>query len=195
MSPLCLQCGRPAAVGYSDGRNFCLDCNLKFQQAQEMIIYRLEREHNRIMDQADMITGIPSVGGRYPERRPPVTMANTFNTIRIDGSNVGVVNTGTVQSVQVSLTGIQLGGNPALAAALKEMTEAVINSADLQPAQKNDAVQMLNTVATEAAKPADQRHTAVVRIVLAGFSETVKVGASLSALWDRLGPVITNAFS
>jgi len=154
----------------------------------------LERQHKLLMDDMDMISGIPSRGGRYPERRPPVTMSGTFNSIRIDGSNVGV-NTGTIQSVQVSLAGIQQGGSAALAAALKEITEAVINSAILQPSQKNDAVQRLETVAVEAVKPNDQRRTAVVRAVLVEFGEVVKVGASLCALWDRLGPTITSAFS
>lgn len=192
--PSCSQCGRPAIVGYKGGLNLCVDCNLKFQQAQELIQTRLEREHNRILDEADLVSGIPTYGGRYPERRPPVTMSGTFNSIHIERSNVGVINSGTIQSVQVSLDGIQQGGNAALAAALKEITEAVINSTELQPSQKNDAVQMLETVAVEAAKPKDQRRTAVVRAVLVGFGEVVKVGASLGALWDRLGPTITSAF-
>src|ERR1035437_5587040 len=173
--PRCIQCGRPAIVEYQGGLRFCVDCNLKYQQAQDLIQQPLERDHNRILDEFDMVSGIPSTGGRYPERRPPVTMSGTFNTIRIDGSNVGVVNTGTIQSMQVSLAGIQQGGNAALAAALKEMTEAVINSAELQSSQKNDAVQMLETVAIEAAKPREQRHTAIVRAVLAGFSDIVTI--------------------
>jgi hypothetical protein len=37
-------------------------------------------------------------------------MSGTFNSIRIDLSNVGVVNTGSIQPVQVSLAGIEQGG-------------------------------------------------------------------------------------
>jgi hypothetical protein len=172
---------------------FCLDCNLKFQQAQESVLYRLEREHNHLLDDMDMITGIPSAAGRYPERRPPVTMSGTFNSIRIDRSNVGVVNTGSIQSLQVSLAGIQQGGNAALAAALKEMTEAVINSTELEQAQKNDAVQMLEAVAADSARPEGERRPAVTRAVLAGFAEIVKVGASLATLWTHLGPTVMSA--
>ena len=192
--PTCQQCGRPPVVEYRDGPRLCLDCNLRFQQSQEISLYRLEREHNRLLDEIDMISGIPSTGGRYPERKPPVTMSGTFNSIQIDRSNVGVINTGFIQSVQVSLAGIQQGGNAALAAALKEMTEAVVNSTELQPAQKNDAVQMLETVAADAARPKEQRRPAPMRAVLAGFAEAIKVGASLSALWERLGPTILSAF-
>jgi hypothetical protein len=192
--PPCSQCGRPAIVEYTGGLYFCVDCNLKYQQAQEMIMYRMEREHNRILDDMDMVSGIPTTGGRYPERRPPVTMSGTFNTIRIDRSNVGVVNTGTIQSVQVSLTGIEQGGNPALAKALKEMTEAVINSGELQATQKSDAVQMLETVAAETVRPKEQRHSASMRAVLSGFADIVKVGAALAALWAQLGPTIMAAF-
>jgi hypothetical protein len=71
------------------------------------------------------------------------------------------------------------------------MTEAVINSRELQPAQKNDAVQMLERVAAEAALPKEKRSPAVARAVLAAFAEIVKVGAALSTLWARLGPTIT----
>jgi hypothetical protein len=192
--PTCQQCGRPAVVEYQGGLRFCLDCNLKYQQAQEMILDRMEREHNRLLDEMDMISGIPSTGGRYPERRPPVTMTGTFNSIRIDRSNVGVVNTGSIQSVQVSLAGIERGGNASLAAALKELTEAIINSTELQPAQKNDAVQMLDIVAADAARPPEERRPAAMRAVLSGVAEIVKVGASLATLWAHLGPTILSAF-
>jgi hypothetical protein len=81
-----------------------VDCNLKFQQAQELVQGRLERQHNVLMDQMDMISGIPSIGGRYPVRKPIVMSGSTFNTVHIEKSNVGVVNTGSIRSVEVSLT-------------------------------------------------------------------------------------------
>jgi hypothetical protein len=103
------------------------------------------------------------------------------------------VNTCSIQSLQVSLAGIQQGGNAALAAALKEMTEAVINSTELEQAQKNDAVQMLEAVAADSARPEGERRPAVTRAVLAGFAEIVKVGASLATLWTHLGPTVMSA--
>jgi hypothetical protein len=30
---------QPAVVGYEGGLDFCLDCNLKYQQAQELILF------------------------------------------------------------------------------------------------------------------------------------------------------------
>jgi hypothetical protein len=73
------------------------------------------------------------------------------------------------------------------------MTEAVIAS-ELGRDQKNEAVQMLDLIASEAARPKEQRRLAIVRPVIKAFAEVAKVGASLAALWDRLGPTVTAAF-
>jgi len=53
---------------------------------------------------------------------------------------------------------------------------------------------MLETVAAEAVRPKDQRRGAAMRVVLSSFAETIEVGASLTTLWERLGPTITSAF-
>jgi hypothetical protein len=173
---------------------FCLGCNAKYQQAQDAILYRLEREHNRLLDEIDMISGIPTTGGRYPERKPPVTMSGTFNNIRIDRSTIGAVNTGTVQSLQVSLAGIRQGGDEELARALKEMTEGVLKSSELLAAQKDEALELLETLASEAARPKPQRRSTAMRAVVSAFSEIAKTGASLSTLWAQHGSTIEALF-
>src|SRR5687768_13899989 len=101
--PRCQQCGRPAIVEYQNGLRFCLDCNEKFQVQQDRILEQMEREHNRLLDEIDEVSGIPSKGGRYPPRRK-VTVSGTFNNIRIDRSTVGVVNTGTISSVDLAIS-------------------------------------------------------------------------------------------
>lgn len=85
----CEQCGRPAVAEYEGGLRFCLDCNEKFQIQQDRILENLEREHNRVLDEIDMISGIPSVGGRYPPRRS-VSVSGTFSNIRIDRSTASL---------------------------------------------------------------------------------------------------------
>ena len=58
------QCTIAAGRRSSGGLDFCLDGNLKSQQAQDAIVYRMEREHDRLLGEIDMISGIPSTGGR-----------------------------------------------------------------------------------------------------------------------------------
>jgi hypothetical protein len=193
--PRCHQCDRPALVEYSQsGVKLCLDCNEKFQAQQDRITEQLEREHNRVLDEMDMISGIPSSGGRYPPRRK-VEMAGTFNNIHIDRSTVGVVNTGTINGVDLAISTIQSGGDNNLASAIRELTEAIAATRELDEEQRTQALQLVEVVAQEATKPKDARRSAVIKPILAGLAEAIKVGSSLSTLWARLEPVFTAAFS
>jgi hypothetical protein len=93
--------------------------------------------------------------------------------------------------VEVSLAGIRQGGEDELASALQALAEAIVNSTELAADQKNEAVQMLDAIATEASKPKEARRRAVIRPVLSALGEVVKVGASLATIWGRVGAVIT----
>jgi hypothetical protein len=123
----------------------------------------------------------------------PGTPPTTYN-IHIEGSTVGVVNTGSVGSLEVNLATLQRRGDEQLASALRELSESIINSTELGSDRMSSAREMLETVATEAARPAEQRNGASMRAILKELAEVVKVSASLSTLWERLGPVIWSAF-
>ena len=189
----CQQCAQPAVVRYPSGFALCLDCHLKYQQNQQRNLERLKRERHRSANDTDDTWRRPRRDGGFPERKQ-ATATRTVNTIRIDRVNVGIVSTRSIQSMLASVADIQQGGDLALSAALIEMTEAVIDSPELQPDQKKDAVEMLGALAAEGALSKLQRRSVAMRAVLTGFAETVNGEARLTTLWVRLGPIITAAF-
>src|SRR5713101_3585461 len=96
----CIQCGKPAIVKYDFGL-LCVDCNLKFQQANDIAVGRLERQINFLMDEMEMVAGVRLGGGRFPERKPPIVHTGNMDIrpIVLSNSVVGNINQGTVQNL------------------------------------------------------------------------------------------------
>ena len=55
--PQCGQCGKPAIVKVGDVP-LCVDCNLKYEQAQEMEIQRHRTELDYLADYMESVTGV-----------------------------------------------------------------------------------------------------------------------------------------
>lgn len=163
----CYNCGKPAMfLAGPQGQQvpLCLDCNNKLTQMLAIQNEQLERLMNFFMDQADAATGIPGGLPRFPQRRINVVQgANvTLNNIHVSGSNIGVLNTGNLQMVDSAIT--VLGQNPHtrdVSAAISKLANAVAQAEDLSPDSKNEAMEMLSTVATEATAPKEKRRNVV----------------------------------
>jgi len=95
----CQQCGKQAMITYEDGKiALCLDCNLKFQQAQEMIIRRNAEMINFLTGQIEASFGFLGMFPRYQITTPIYQQGDmTLNNINIKDSNVGAINTGNVK--------------------------------------------------------------------------------------------------
>ncbi len=113
----CHNCGKPAIVTYNNGKlALCLDCNLKFQQAQELIFRRNVKMLNYLTTEIEAVGGLPRLFPRYKVSSPVYHKGDLIlNNINIQNSNVscsprgaghivGAINTGNVESIDVSLT-------------------------------------------------------------------------------------------
>ena len=102
----CHNCGKPAIVTYNNGKlALCLDCNLKFQQAQELIFRRNVKMLNYLTTEIEAVDGLPRLFPRYKVSSPVYHKGDLIlNNINIQNSNVGAINTGNVESIDVSLT-------------------------------------------------------------------------------------------
>ena len=184
----CVQCGRAAAVGVEvangQGVNLCFE---HWQQhralhLQEMQV--LQDMADRAEDDMNDIVGLPRTV------RPPRIVAPRVNVHRINihGDNLGVVSTGTVGSIANNLTIIN-GQDAALAAQLKGLTEAIFASGTLNNAQKQEAADLLNEVAEDAAKPPEQRRSRVVmKTIATGLGQVLGHAADLYTLWTAIEP-------
>jgi len=74
---VCSQCGKPAIVQYGDIW-LCVDCNLKFQQAEQIRYSRSISRQNYLAYQIELAASLPiGMLGRVPAPQSPF-QGNTF---------------------------------------------------------------------------------------------------------------------
>lgn len=173
----------------------CLDCYARLAEVHMREEEALERQLNQVYAEVEMISGMPGLFPRYPERKTIVhTGEMTLNNIHVSNSEVGVLNTGSVQNIDNTLTVLKSGGNEELANNVQALSEAVIKSDELTNNQKNEILELLGTLSEEAVNFPGQRRIAVVRAVLAQLSKTLGGVAALVQVYEKTRAVIQTAF-
>jgi hypothetical protein len=196
----CYNCGKPAMVQHEDqaGNKFplCLDCHAKLVQASMQRSEMLERAYNFFAQQMDNIAPWGPPTPRFPERKPPIihTGELTLNNIKVDRSTIGVLNTGSIEMVDSAVTVLHQAGNDQLSDAIRELTQAVVSSTELASKQKNELVQLLSVVASEATQEPPQRRSAAMWPVIERVATLVGGVANLAEIWDRVSPILRAAF-
>lgn len=182
----CSQCGKPAVVQYPFGY-LCVDCDLKLAQAQEIRNQSYERMINYLSDEIDMTFGIGRMGPRFPERKAPIIQNApvTVNSISIDRSVVGNVNTGYISSLEVNMSGISQV-NQEIADKIKKFAEGVLSEEKLDKGQKEEILQQLNYLAGQLRLSNDKRNWAVIKAVAGGIVGLINFSASLMTLWEPI---------
>jgi hypothetical protein len=173
----------------------CLDCNLKLQTLQARQLAEMERALNHTVEQMEMIAGFP-LGGKFPPRPQPAIIAGgaVLNNIHIADSQVGVLNTGSIGSIDAAITVVRNEGSQELATALSNFTEEVAKNQDLTAEHRREVVDLVSTIATEAATPQQRRKPAVIRAIVVDISQLISGAASLAQLWASYGPIVKAFF-
>jgi hypothetical protein len=193
----CHQCGRRAIylVGPSHDIPLCLDCNFKFAQIAQQQLEDNERMMNFAADQMTAISGF-RVGPRFPPRpRPVVYQGVTLTNINVENSVVGTINTGSVGTVDQSITVLRQLGEPAVADALKALSEAVLQSGDLSPNQRNEVVEILGAVAREAATPQHERQATVARSLIEKGAAITSLASDIADACAKYWPALLALFN
>jgi hypothetical protein len=176
----------------------CLDCNLKHIQTLAIQNEQLEREMDFLTDHMEFTAGLPhGVLPRYPKKRTKIIQGGNviLNNIRISGSSIGVLNTGNLEMVDTAIT--VLGQNPEtreVGAAISKLANAVAQSEELSPDNKNEAMETLSTVAAEATAPKEKRRNIMVRTLLRALPAAIQTAAGVLQIWHEVEPVITPYF-
>jgi hypothetical protein len=152
----CYHCDKPAVTKYGE-TPLCVDCYHKIAHADFMEGQVL---HNRLSWLASNLNLIEKdlyigCGGLLPLKQmmipqPPSAPRYSSQQIRVSDSNVGVVNTGTLFNLETSIEAIQNRGDKDLADAVKELTEAVLNSTEINDELKRETAEQLEFLVTEA---------------------------------------------
>jgi hypothetical protein len=192
--PQCSQCNRPAMVDFG-GHPLCLEHHALAQSIELRRIEALERGADRALEEMEWATGVQLPRrARVPSPAPVILQGSTFNHINVQGSNIGVINTGRLSQVDTAITVIGKQGNSQLAGALKTLTDAVVASTTLAAPSKQEAIEILSTLSTEATAPPAQRKGGVARALLVRLKELLSVSADLIAVGQATWPLIAVAF-
>jgi hypothetical protein len=183
----CNQCGKPAIVKYDFGL-LCIDCNLKFQQANDIVVGRMERQINFLKDEMEMVAGVRLEGGRYPEKKPPIVHTSNMNIrpMVLNNSVVGNINQGTVQNLNASLENITML-NQGYAKDIRDFIEKVAKDQALTQEQKEDIAEKIEFLTQQL--QSQNKNPSVIKIVVSSISAIVAISSELATLWTALSSI------
>ncbi|MGO1068427.1 hypothetical protein [Lysobacter sp. CA199] len=196
----CYQCISPAM--YTVGEQnipLCLDCYFKFSQIQQQELESLERAVNYSSDEIAFATGMPGFGAhfpRFPPRPKPTFIQGVkMNNISVQNSVIGTINTGSIGTVDQSISALISTGQPDAAEAVKAISEAVLKSADLTGNQKNDLIDILSVVAKEAATPIESRKSGVALALIDKAEKITGLANDITDICQKWWPALVAVFT
>jgi len=108
-------------------------------------------------------------------------------------SPVGVINLGEVQgNIQATVEALagRGGRHQEVAAAIKELADAISKSS-LVDAQKKEALDVVETIASQVDGPPEKRSAGILKAMLGGFPAMISTAKAVVELWGKYGPLIT----
>ena len=125
--------------------------------------------------------------GRRSDQTPTIQ-------INISGGQVGVLNAGTIHTIEQYLSTVNEAGQKDLVEAIKSLTEAVIVSKDLSEEQTREALENLEFLSSQAALPAENRSkSGVVSAIVGRLRELISTAKDLSDIWTSHGSTLLAA--
>lgn len=187
----CYQCDRPPMymVGEKNNIPLCLDCYAKLSHVQNMQFLQNASMTNLALDDMDMVTGFPSSSGRMPVQAlaQAMTRSHTLNNIHISQSQIGILNTGSIQRIDAAITLSKGSDAEEIGLQIKGLTESVINSNELETAQQNEIIDLTETLAEEVV---GKRKPATITAIMKAITEKVSGVAALAGAAEKLWQVI-----
>ncbi|MEE4152571.1 MAG: hypothetical protein V2I27_00270 [Erythrobacter sp.] len=192
---MCSQCGKRLAVMTIGSAPICIPCEHTFQQSRYMVFAQNASMMNYASQELDMVVGI---GPRSPKVEiPPAPVPPLYynnQNLNVSGGVIGAVNFGTASSIQVSLKEITENGILDLADALADLTNAIMNSQDLESSAKNDLLDQVSVVAEQAKVEPTARKPGLIKGLLSALKEGAGAIASVSEAWNSAEPLLQRHF-
>ena len=199
----CCNCDKPAVTKYGE-TPLCVDCYHKVAHADFMEGQIL---HNRLswlasnlnLVEQDLYIGC---GGLLPLKQMIVPQAPTApryssQQIKVSESNIGVINTGTLFNLEMGMDVMQNRGDKDskdLANAVKELTEAVINSTEINDQLKRETAEQLEFLVTEALASKEKQRKSLSRRVMDDISQSIGTVAGLLTIWNTVHVLLQSCF-
>lgn len=196
----CCQCANVAIFGYPADQGdipLCLNCALKYQALLDAQAENIERHINFLEESIERTVGIPGLAQRFPPRSPRAVLGGpvTLHHVNVTGSNVGVVNTGTIGTIDNAVGALKDEGKQGAAEAITKLTEAVAAAPDLSPDDKQKVLEALSVISAEAIAPPEARRKSTVMTLLKDVAVVVGTSKTLVDLGEKLVPLIAALFA
>jgi hypothetical protein len=192
--PKCNQCDKPAVVDYN-GNPLCVEHYTMMIKATHSILSWQAANLNRLRGELEAEAGgfvkLPQID--IPQN--PFMGGNlTLNNISINQSTIGALNTGTIANLDAGITIMNSQGEKGLAQSIKELTEAVINSNEINEQLKNEINEQLEFLVAQATSEPKNRSMGTIKSVLFGLQNSISTVAGLLTIWNSTAPLIKAAF-
>jgi hypothetical protein len=147
----------------------------------DSIIQRLELFQSAAFEDRD----VPA------HRQTPQLAARAIHIHVERGSNVNSIVLGaTVDKIESNINASRGIGGEQLAAALKAVTEACTGADELGPAQRSEALELIEFLSEQAAAPPDRRRVAVLRSAARALGAIMVGAATAGEVWNDWAPII-----
>lgn len=196
--PLCQQCGKPAIIRYAESIPLCVNCYQKMAQANFM---EQQANHNKMSWAAANLNFVEKqlyqgTGGLLPLKQmqipqPPSAGINySYSNIQVSDSVVGAISSGDLYAINTSIDVMKTRGETELATAIKELSEAIVNSTDIQSETRNDILKLISYLSTEATQDKKKRNVAVINTILGKLPTMITAANAAWSIWDRVAPLL-----
>lgn len=192
----CSQC-KNQAVWAVNNIPLCVECYSKFIQAWQSQMNIYMQDINYLTESIESTVGMYGMLPRYRIHQPihyHNQGSQVYNTINVDNSVIGSINTGRVKQIEVAMNHIKNLGNDRLAETLKELTEKIIHTNELDIKAKNELIEQISFISSQATLPQNQQQSGIIKAIIKSFKNTISTSASLITIWDKLEPLINQIF-
>ncbi|MGM4906221.1 hypothetical protein AB8B21_05910 [Tardiphaga sp. 866_E4_N2_1] len=152
---------------------------------------------NQALDDMDAMMPFAVGGGRIavPEIAKAMQKpSHVYNNIRLSNSQVGVLNTGDLAKIDAVIT-ISTGSDVAsIGQCLKDLTQAVIDAAEMPASAKQEMVDLINVLATQIVSATSERKPSVIKSLYKSIEERAKGFVAISTIAHALGSEIGRVF-
>lgn len=149
----------------------------------------------QINDMENSIDATFGLAPRRPMQIPPRHVIHAPQTtvndhsVRIDRSTIGVLNTGTVGTLNASVSLIQQT-NPEHAEQIRNLIEAISRNGGLEQEARKESIEQMSYLLSQISIPAAQRNPSVLRAILTSIGTTLSTSADLHTLWQAVKPIL-----
>ena len=194
----CHHCEKPAIGKYNGLIPLCVDCYKTMAQADFLA---QQANHNQMAWLATYLNSLEqqlyvNTGGLLPLQQfsipkpPSPSIDYKYNNIQVTDSNIGIVNSGDLLTIDTSIEVINNQGDKELANVLKELSEAIINNEEINSELKNEISKLISFISTEASRPKEKRNIPIIGAVLNQLALLIPTANAAWEIWERVEPIL-----